>query len=115
MTDDPAARLADILTRENEALARVNYAAAVAIAVDKEAALADMAKGPPPPAPRLQHLSELAHANRELLERAIAVQTRVVRIVAQACAPPPATTPYSRHRGKPARSPTAAMALSTRA
>ncbi|HBK07530.1 MAG TPA: hypothetical protein DDZ81_17040 [Acetobacteraceae bacterium] len=114
MTDNPAALLADVLARENEALARVDYAAATALIGAKETALAALTQGPKPPAEHLQHLGELAQTNRELLERAIAVQTSVVRIVARACAPPTTTAHYSRNGTEAPRQRAGALALSAR-
>ena len=100
MTNDPAAHLAthlaDVLSQENEALTRVDYAAAVALVPAKEAALTALAQGSAPPPAQLRHLTELANVNRDLLERAIAVQTDVVRMVARACAASRATTHYNR-------------------
>jgi hypothetical protein len=50
-----------------------------------------------------------------LLERAIAVQTRIVRIVARAAAPPPAALRYGGHGGRVPSNRATALALSTRA
>jgi len=121
MSDDPlhtARRLADLLARENEALKRLDYAAAVALVPAKEAALAELTK--PPLRPMVQTelgqlLSGLAAENQVLLERAIAVQTRIVRIVARACAPPPAVTRYNGYGGRAPPDRAAALAVSTRA
>jgi hypothetical protein len=116
-----AQRLADLLTQENAALKRLDFAAAVALVPAKEAALAELTRQPavraPPPelAAQGRLLGGLASENQTLLERAIAVQTRVVRIVARACAPPPAMTRYGGHGGRPPLHRTAALALSTRA
>ena len=100
MTDDPAThlatQLADVLSQENEALARVDYTAAVALVPAKEAALMALTQGPAPSPAQLRRLTELATVNRGLLERAIAVQTDVVRMVARACAASRATTHYNR-------------------
>ena len=96
MTDDSAAHLADVLSQENEALARIDYAAAVALVPAKEAALMALVQGPPPPLGQLRRLTELATVNQCLLERAIAVQTDVVRMVAKACAASRATPHYNR-------------------
>jgi hypothetical protein len=115
-----AQRLADVLARENEALKRMDFAAAVALVPAKEAALADLTTRPgdgvlaPPLAALGQQLADLAIENQTLLERAIAVQTRIVRIVARACAPPGAIR-YGGHGGRHPSSRTAAVALSTRA
>jgi hypothetical protein len=113
--------LAHVLTQENDALKRLDFAAAVALAPPKEAALAELTKQkpvavPPPPLIALgKRLGSLASENQELLERAIAVQTRIVRIVARAGAPPPAVTRYGGQGRRPPSHRTGAMALSTRA
>jgi hypothetical protein len=116
-----AQRLADLLKQENAALTRMDFPAAVALVPAKEAALADLTKQPkiiklPSPLVALgQLLGGLATQNQILLERAIAVQTRIVRIVARAGAPKPSVTRYGGHGGI-ARPPRAtALALSTRA
>ena len=90
MTKDAADRLAEVLAQENAALKRLDFPAAVALVPAKEAALAAMARNPPPAAkrsPAIQTLAGLAEENRVLLERAIEVQTRIVRMVARAIAP----------------------------
>jgi hypothetical protein len=113
-----AERLADILARENAALNRLDFPAAVALLAGKEAALAEMAQMPEPVrTPALvalaQRMRVLAEENRVLLERAIGVQTRIVQIVARAVTPAPQGARYSRPDGwmKPQRA--AALALST--
>lgn len=120
MTDrrlEAAQRLADVLIQENEALKRLDFPAAVALVAAKEAALADLTKPsvqPVPPSALGRRLAGLAAENQALLEQAIAVQTRIVRIVVLACAPPLAATRYG-VRG--ARAPSAragALALSAR-
>jgi hypothetical protein len=118
---DAAQRLATLLTQENDALRQMDFSTAVALVPAKEAALADLTKQPrmqtiPPPVALLgQRLGGLAIENQALLERAIAVQTRIVRIVARAFAPPPAAVAYGGHRGRAPSNRAAAMALSTRA
>jgi hypothetical protein len=113
--------LADLLAQENDALKRQDFSAAVALASAKEAALADLTKQPPrsplpPPVAALgQRLGRLVAENQMLLERAIGVQTSIVRIVARACAPPPAAKQYGGHGGRKPSLRAAAMALSTRA
>jgi hypothetical protein len=116
-----AQRLADLLTQENDALRRLDFTAAVAVVPAKEAALAELTKqprpnAPPPPLVALgQRLGGLAAENQALLERAIVVQTRIVRIVARAYAPSPATNRYGGHNRHTPAHRTTALALSTRA
>ncbi len=118
---DAAQRLTTVLAQENDALKRLDFPAAVALVAAKEAALADMTKQPrlpvlPPALVTLgQRLAALAGENQVLLERAIAVQTRIVRIIARAGVPPPAVTRYGSRVGRTPSSRTGAMALSTRA
>jgi hypothetical protein len=115
-----AEHLADILAQENEALNRLDFASAVALLGAKDAALADLAQQPKVPAPPtlpavLRRISGLAAENQQLLERALAVQTRVVRLVARACAPPPVITQYGGYGGQKASNGAVALAVSTRA
>lgn len=115
---EAAQRLADLLEQENAALKRLDFPAAVALLAAKEAALADLGKPPITPITPtglVQRLGELATENQILLERAITVQTRVVRIVARACAPSPALTQYNRDGGRSTSARTTALALSARA
>ena len=105
----PAAQnLADILAEENDALKRMDFVDAAALVPAKEAALAQLEQQsdpstPLPAAEVMQRIGDLAAENQVLLERAIAVQTRVVRIVARAY-PPPANAPVWRPR-RPAHAP----------
>jgi hypothetical protein len=124
MTDDlleAAQRLADVLAEENEALKRLDFPSAMALLPAKDAALADLTRQPrpsPPPLPLAalgRRLGGLAVENQTLLERAIAVQTRIVRIVARAYAQPPAVARYNGYAGRAPSHRTAALALSTRA
>jgi hypothetical protein len=118
---EAAQRLAGLLAQENDALKRLDFLAAVALTAAKEAALADLTKqpripSPPPPLVALgQLLGGLAAENQMLLERAVAVQTRIVRIVARACALRPAVTRYGGHGARMPSRRTTAMALSTQA
>ena len=126
---DAAQLLLDVVVRENEALKKLDFPSAAALVPAKEAALLELAKQhrAAPPGPTLpsslavlgQRLAGLAAENQILLERAIAVQTRIVQIVARAAAPPPALTRYGGHgvsasslRASSRRA--APMALSTR-
>ena len=118
---DAAQRLVDLLQKENEALKRLDFPAAVALVAAKEAALADltkppatpMAPAPLAPTPLARRLVALAAENRSLLERAIAVQTRIVQIIARAAVPPPATMRYNGYGGRTGRPRSAALAVST--
>jgi hypothetical protein len=121
---DAANALAEVLVRENAALKRLDFAAAVALGQAKEAALLGVTKGravlpvtqrTPTTMALGRRINELVAENRTLLERAIAVQTRVVAIVARAVTPPPAMRQYaaSGFKTQPRRAP--AMALSARA
>lgn len=116
--------LADVLVRENEALRRLDFPAAVALAPAKQAALLNLTQGRQPPAaadrtPALlalgRRVSDLAAENRALLERAITVQTRVVGIIMRAAAKPAPAGHYaaSGARYQPRKAP--AVALSARA
>ncbi|WP_428488799.1 hypothetical protein [Rhodopila sp.] len=118
---ESAQRMADLLAAENDALKRLDFAAATALVTAKEQTLADLAKhqGRSTPSPALaaigQLVAKLAAENQLLLERSIAVQTRIVRIVARACAPPPSVARYGGHGRSTTPRATAALALSTRA
>jgi hypothetical protein len=111
-------RLAEVLTQENAALKRLDFPAAIALVSAKEAALADLMHPPALPVQQTalaQRLLGLARENQLLLERAISVQTRVVRIIARAAAPPPAATRYNGHGARAYANRADALALSTRA
>jgi hypothetical protein len=85
-----AAQLTEALTAENAALLALDLGAAAALLERKQAAAAAFTearkKGPPPPRlrPVAERLRDLADENRRLLERAIAVQTRVLGLLAGA-------------------------------
>jgi hypothetical protein len=120
MTDanTAAQRLVNVLAQENEALKRLDFPAAVAMVPAKEAALSDLTSpsASPIPHPALAlRLVGLAAENQILLERAINVQTRIVRIIARAAAPPPAATRYNGHGRRPLPNRAGALALSTQA
>jgi hypothetical protein len=118
---DAGERLAGVLEQENEALSRMDFSAAIALVPAKEAALAELTKHSissamaTAPTGLGQRLGELAAENQTLLERAVAVQTRVVRIVARACTPHVDTAQYNRDGNRAPMPRTAALALSTRA
>jgi hypothetical protein len=99
-----AGRLADMLIEENSALAALDLPRAASMLADKQRAVAGLlaardAQGTmttsatmEPLARRLQSLSQ---ENRTLLERAIAVQTRVIGVIARAAVPAVAPAGYS--------------------
>jgi hypothetical protein len=113
-----AQRLADLLAQENEALKRLDYLAAAELVPAKEVALGELEKAPRGSTVQTglgQRLSALAIENQALLERAIAVQTRIVRIVARASTPVAATTRYNGYGGRAPQTRAAALAVSTKA
>ncbi len=107
MTQDlieAANTLADLLARENAALKRLDFLAAVALGPSKEAALLRITKGcgarptpdpSPPPLALGRAIKTLVAENRRLLERAISIQTRIVGIIVHAAAPPPVAGQYA--------------------
>ncbi len=113
--------LADILARENAALAAMDLAAAAACLAEKTAALTRFAEtvasetGPWPAevAPEAARLDGLARENRVLLGRAMAAQERVIGIVAGAIASASAPPAYGAGGRLAAR--TGPLALSARA
>lgn len=109
--------LAETLEAENAALSAMDLPGAGAMLARKQRALADMALARGVPASRdgaermARRLQALALENKRLLERAIAVQGRVIGVIAHAAAPAVAPTGYGSARGaRPA-----AFALSSRA
>jgi hypothetical protein len=115
---EAANRLADVLARENAALKRMDFPAAIALVTAKEAALADLARDAasvpagvrsPAVVALAQRLTGLAEENRTLLDRAIAVQTRIVGIIARAITPVQEGARYQ-HPNEP-RAPHRAMAM----
>jgi hypothetical protein len=119
---EAASRLADVLAQENAALRRMDLAAAVTLVPEKEAALADIAEGTSPPSDALspadlatgRRLAELVEENRILLERAIGVQTRIVRMIAQAMTSTQETAHYRHPDDRSKSSRAAAVAMSRR-
>ena len=86
-----ATRLERVLLAENAALASLNVLALPALLAEKLAASQDLAAASHQPSPRTPEftalalrLRDLARENRQLLERAIEVQGRVMRLVAVA-------------------------------
>jgi hypothetical protein len=121
---DAAGTLAEVLTRENAALRRLDFVAAVALGQTKETALLGMTKDriaapvtdrDPALLALGRRINGLVVENRALLERAIAVQIRIVGIIVRAAPPSPALGQYvaSGFRSLPRRA--SAMALSARA
>lgn len=115
---EAATQLADVLDRENKALAVMDLRRAVTLLSEKTAAIADLSEaGPEPPHPDLvaaaRRLDGLAADNRRLLERAIVAQQRLIGIVVRAAASV-AVEPSYGAKGRQARR-VGPMALSTRA
>ncbi len=89
-----AQRLANVLDRENDALRVMDLRRAVGLLPEKTAAIADLnaaeSIGSRPPNPELVSLAGrldgLAQENRQLLERAIGAQRRVIGIIVRAAA-----------------------------
>lgn len=120
-----AERLEAVLLAENAALAALDFNGAMALLAEKEAAAqafsAAQAAGGADPALRERvlelgrSLGPLGESNRALLERAIAVQGRVIGMVTEAArqATPVAGYGQRGHPAPPRR--TAAMALVARA
>ncbi len=107
MKADAVRRLCAVLERENAALAGLDFAAVAGCAAEKAAALA--ALGPPGGAPggapglgdaeAVRALDAAVRENRRRLEHALAVQGRIIALVARA-APAARGSAY----GTPARS-----------
>ena len=116
------ARLADVLARENAALGALDLRSAACLLAEKQDA-ADMFSKAQAETPTVQdarvaetaeHLHALASENRALLEHAIAVQTRVIGIVARASRPV-AVAPRYGATGRMTDGPVLPCALSARA
>jgi hypothetical protein len=120
-----ASLLADTLTAENAALMALDLPRAASMLTDKQCALTgflaalDVERSAARPAAiepllarRLQTLSE---ANRTLLEQAIAVQGRVIGVIARAALPAVAPSSYSAHGSSGHLARPTALALITRA
>ena len=97
--------LADTLTVENAALAALDLPRAGAMLARKQRALADLAAMKVTPASHdaaermARRLRALAVENKRLLERAIAVQGRVIGVIARATTAAAAPTGYGSMRG----------------
>ncbi len=122
---DAAVRLADTLARENQALAALDLPLAASLLADKQRAADAFLVAQTlalHDASARQHattrdlaarLATLAEENRRLLERAIAVQGRVIGVLARAARPE--ASGYGAHGGRTAFSRPGAIALSARA
>jgi hypothetical protein len=110
-------RLAETLESENAALAALDLQRAAGMLADKRSAVADFDSVRTAPVQRdaaermARRLQGLAMENKRLLERAIAVQGRVIGVVARAATAATEQAGYGPERGhRPAP-----MALSARA
>ncbi len=83
-----AERLATVLARENAALAALDLRGAAGMLAEKQQAAAAFVAAQPgagtPPAAMAQRLRDLAEENRARLEHAVAVQRRIIGIIARA-------------------------------
>lgn len=123
-------RLAEALAAENAALAKLDLAAAGQLAGDKLRAtdafaaaaqscqkLGTRAVGPEQSVARAlaAHIASLGEENRRLLQRAIALQSRVIETIAQAALPSANPLPgYANLARRPIQQPASALALSAR-
>jgi len=116
---EAAERLAAVLARENAALAALDFRRAGTMLAEKQEAaeglLAALAGGGAPPPLHARLLRDLAGENRRRLEHAIAVQGRIIGLIARALrsAAPPA--PRYGATGALAAARTSPVALSARA
>ena len=122
-------RLAEALRAENEALAKLDLSRAATLATSKiaasdafAAAYAAQAKhGHAPDGPVRQaaavltrRLEDLGQENRRLLERAVALQSRVIETIAGAALQRTAPQGYAPAGHRPANGPAQALTLSAR-
>ncbi|HEY8290358.1 MAG TPA: hypothetical protein VIG49_13885 [Acetobacteraceae bacterium] len=119
-----AVRLAEVLRQENAALDALDFLGAVGLFAEKQAALAAFAetehRSPDtiPPAAlvaAVRELQSLATRNRCLLERAMAVQGRVLGLLAQAASRAMASPRYGTGPGRAGAGRPVAFALAARA
>ncbi len=117
-----ASRLERVLLAENAALASLDVAALPTLLAEKLAASQDLAAASHQPAPGTPEftalalrLRDLARENRRLLERAIEVQGRVMRLVAGAARQASLQRSLRYGAGGQARPEREAVALHTRA
>jgi hypothetical protein len=127
MTNDliaAASLLADTLTAENAALVALDLPRAAAMLVDKQRAATAFIAAQATPITAAQRdateqlgrrLQSLATENRTLLERAIAVQGRVMSVIAHAAAPEIAPSGYGAQGNRCHATHPAAFALSAHA
>jgi hypothetical protein len=96
--NDAAERLAGVLARENAALAASDLRGAAGMLEEKQQAAAAFVAAQPgtgtPPAELARRLRDLAQENRRKLEHAMAVQRRIIGMIAQAVR---ATAPAPRY------------------
>ena len=108
MKPDAARSLAAVLEDENAALRVLDIARVADLVGAKRAAVQALAGGAPAgvDVAMAERLHVLANDNRRLLERAMAVQSRVVALLAEAMKPPVAAPRYARNGTMmPAREP----------
>jgi hypothetical protein len=112
--------LADALAAENAALAALDLSRAAGMLADKQRIAAEFAAAAQGAAQSRQaveqmarRLQALAIENKSLLERAMAVQGRVISVVARAATPAATSTGYGASRHAASRP--VAIALSARA
>ncbi len=100
-------RLAETLEAENAALAALDLPRAAGMLADKRSAVAEFAAARTAPAPSeaaermARRLQALAMENKRLLERAIAVQGRVIGVIARAATASAEPAGYGPDRGAP--------------
>ena len=116
---EAAERLADILVVENTALRALDLPRVAQCLAEKTAAVtACQASDPNTPAvsrPMVERLRALAAENRLLLERAIAVQNRVIGMIAGAMPRPPGAQGYGATGGRTRSQPAVPFAVLRRA
>jgi flagellar biosynthesis/type III secretory pathway chaperone len=119
-----ASVLADALAEENAALAALDLPRAASMLADKQRAVAAFLATRDAQGGAMQHsvieplvrrLQSLSQDNRTLLERAIAVQGRVIGVIARAAAPAVASAGYAARGATGYASRPTAFALSARA
>lgn len=96
-THDAALRLIEVLRRENAALLTTDLAGSVALVPEKQAAIEALARaGEPATLDRAtaETLRDLARENQALVKRALAIQGRVIALIAGAAADTPDAPRY---------------------